>query len=219
MTKAVSAVLLSRVPELPAMSKWTNVACCVDSFVGLILANVLEQLFTEAFKKMRTPTKAASTTEGSGDLADDGSFDWHKVAGRRLSRARAAVASRVWRVSLVTLAIVTEPLRMLTRFSVHCSSTTHRYCSRPHLVDLANPASSVIVIALQYLSTLLVSKDGRVQLLLRALGHNSLEEFIRLDRPLAKRFRLLILHASGEIYRRHARFFPWFPLVFGRLGG
>jgi hypothetical protein len=109
------------------------------------------------------------------------------------------------------LAIVTEPLRMLTRFFMHCSSTTHRYCSRPHLVDLANPASSVIVIALQYLSTLLVSKDGRVQLLLRALGHNSLEEFIRLDRHLAKRFRLSILHTSGEIYRRHASFFRGFP--------
>ena len=81
-TKFVSAVLLVRVPELPAMSKWTNVACCVDSFVGLILANVLEQLFTEAFRKIRAPTKAASTTEGSGDLADDGFFDWHKVAGR-----------------------------------------------------------------------------------------------------------------------------------------
>jgi hypothetical protein len=109
--------------------------------VGLILANVLEQLFTEAFKKMRTPTKAASTTEGSGDLADDGSFDWHKVAGRRLSRVRAAVASRVWRVSLVMLAIFTEPLRMMTRFFAHCSSTTHRHCSPPYLVDLANPAS------------------------------------------------------------------------------
>ena len=212
MTNSVCAVLLSRVPELPAMSKWTNVACCVDSFVGLILANnVLEQLFTETFRKMRTPTRSASTTEGGGDLADDGSFDWHKVAGRRLSRARGAATSRVWRVSLVTLAIVAEPLRTMTRFFMHCSSTTHRYCSRSHLVDLANPASSVIVIALQYLSTLLFSKHGRVELLLRAVGHNSLEEFIRLDRPLAKRFRLSILHASGEIYRRHASFFRDFP--------
>ena len=54
---------------------------------------------------------------------------------------RAAVASRVWRVSLVMLAIFTEPLRMMTRFFVHCSSTTHRHCSPPYLVDLANPAS------------------------------------------------------------------------------
>jgi len=140
-TKFVSAVLFARVPELPAMSKWTNVACCVDCFVGLILASVLEQLFTEAFRKIRAPTKAASTTEGSDDLADDGSSDWHEVAGRRLSRVRAAVASRVWRVSLVMQAIFTEPLRMMTRFFVHCSSTTHRHCSPPYLVDLANPAS------------------------------------------------------------------------------
>ena len=40
---------------------------------------------------------------------------------------------------------------------------------------------------------------------------NSLEEFIRLDRPLAKRFRLSTVHASGEIYRRHASFFRGFP--------
>ena len=74
-------------------------------------------------------------------MADDGFFDWHKVAGRRLSRVRAAVASRVWRVSLVMPAIFTEPLRMMTRFLVHCSSTTRRHCSPPYLVDLANPAS------------------------------------------------------------------------------
>eukprot|EP00969_Alexandrium_andersonii_P304673 13467400-Alexandrium_andersonii.AAC.1 len=60
------------------------------------------------------------------------------------------------------MAIILEPLRVLTRFFMHCSTTTHGGCSVPHLCDLASPDTSVVVVVQQYLAGLLHAGRGRL---------------------------------------------------------
>ena len=141
-------------------------------------------------------------------IQDDGTWDWHVVEGTRLLRARSAIQSREWRVGVITLAIVQEPLRVLTRFFMHCSTTTHRYCSVPHLCDVATAQTTPVVVVSQYLSARLSQPGGRLLLVFKPLGRSDLEGFIKDDIGLALRFRRAVLLAASETYKRHGQPFP-----------
>ena len=121
-------------------------------------------------------------------IQDDGTWDWHVVEGTRLLRARSEIQSRDWRVGVIMLAIVQEPLRVLTRFFMHCSTTTHRYCSVLHLCDLATAQTSPAAVVSQYRSALLAQLGGRLLLVFKPVGHADLERFVKDDLGLALRF-------------------------------
>lgn len=206
MIRAVSQVLLARVPEVPALSKWTNLGCCVDNFAALILVhNVLGVLFASAFCKMRAHKDKQL-------ISDDGNLDWHAVEGVRLARSRSAVESREWRACVVMLSVLLEPLRLLSRFFMHCSTSTHCSCKIPHLCDLVTDELSPVVVVMQYLAGLLIQSGGRLLLVLRSVERRTVSDFIQGERELAARFRRALLLTAGETYRRHGKHFrswPW----------
>ena len=76
--------------------------------------------------------------------------------------AAAAAAPAASRFGLLTLALVLEPLRSVSSRLMRHARGIGDHCRAPRTLDFFNPRHSVLVSAMQYISTLLAGQNRRI---------------------------------------------------------
>ena len=102
------------------------------------------------------------------------------------------------------LAIVIEPHRSLSEWWLLRAREVDRHPTRVPVLDLLYPATSVLVVVLQYLGSLLYSAGAaRLRLVWGYEGFESFPHFCSAKPRELRGFRRLLLVVSVGMYRRH----------------
>ena len=130
---------------------------------------------------------------------------FHMVNGRRFQSSVSFLEGPEDQWAVVLLSLSLEPNRILTWYWLACLSKTLKYKQRPPLHLLLDPRTSIVCQALQFLSSLLLSKtgEGRLILLWGHFGFDSYQEFCSREIGKCRKIRRILMLAAGWIYRRH----------------
>lgn len=111
--------------------------------------------------------------------------DFSKVQGKRYHDALRMLADLCLRSALIILVLVLEPLRCVTAWLMRRAQEVEDPCRVPAILNLFDPARSVVTSSRQYLATLLHGGSSRLLLLWRMSGCDSYVAWCR-DRPQDK---------------------------------
>ena len=86
-------------------------------------------------------------------------LSWGAVASKGRRHTEATLSNKDTTVAIMILAVLHEPLRALARYYMECSlrNPYTAYSDWPTILNLLNPAASILTASLQYYSTLLAS--------------------------------------------------------------
>ncbi len=154
-----------------------------------------------------------SQLSADGEAPDEGLLEgflletaWTTVSGRRKTRALANLLDPEWRVILMTIAIVVEPMRRLTSFFMKVS---HMDISAPSAafspaMNCINPRASMIWAALSYLSSVLEAPQlcSRLCLIFSQRGCVTFAEWQRKFPSDIERLRKALLAVHSSTWRR-----------------
>ena len=176
MVVALRALLCARRPKAPVLSKWTKLCPAVDWYLPWIACGggaIAAQLFRLAFSKIQRKDR----NEGDETILDSVSF-WKQLERSRVRRILEGAEDRQNNWSLLLLALVIEPVRLITYYFLRYAreSALHSTSTFPCLIDLASPEFSVVWHAMQSLSSLLDGSSPRLILAWRFVGATSLQE-------------------------------------------
>ena len=115
-------VIFASAPSTPEIEKWSKYGPAIDKLVvPFCLHDLYTAVFTSAFQD-RTPnscasalTSSSSSVAGSEEAAFLEQLHWHRVQGARVECTLRFCSSEAEKVNLLILAIVVEPVRVLTR--------------------------------------------------------------------------------------------------------
>jgi len=106
---------------------------------------------------------------------------------------------------MVSLAVILEPVRILTFVFITMSERQRDYSKYPPIYDLLWGRTSPIIATLQYYSTLLSGGTSRLRIIYSLAGCGSFEDWTEAYPEQVMFVRRLILSASGLIYLRHIK--------------
>ena len=174
--QAVMKTILNVRPTVPQLSRWTKVAGCLDFFLaGLTCHALLLRLFIAA--KMGCEVNAVNADADDAqrlremrlqvdpESVFDSSHGFKALTGSRIRKAFDALSKPTTMPLLWILALALAPLRFVQKYlsasvrSVRVRAQASGHTRRPPVIDMANAATSPVVVALQFLSALL-SFDG-----------------------------------------------------------
>jgi len=110
------------------------------------------------FQSCRPDVGSSETTQAllpSDPDAFSGDVDWQALVGVRMSKLKTFVQSASTRVWLTTAMLVMHPLRLLMSWQFKRCAQIRKPGVRPPLLDLVRPASSPIILVLQYFAAIL----------------------------------------------------------------
>ena len=214
MIKVITSVVLGCLPGIPSAGKWTRLGRPLDTFLcATTIHGCLGHLFALAYETLQY--EEAEGNDPEGPEADH----WHQVAGTRLKRSKELVASFDHLFAGMLMAVVLEPIRMLTRVFMKHAVGFRRHRRRkewdefiPDTCNFGTPEYSLLVACQQHMSTRLHTAEGRVRLLWGLGGEESFTVFAQQHRDLAWLIRQALLATSAWIYLRHQRLlenYPW----------
>ena len=103
---AVRELHLARLPTIPVASRWTKPGPCIDWLsVGTQSHGLLPELFDKAFKSFPIPVHAP-VVDDNIDPAIQQELTWHAIAGKRVHKSRAFLASKAHMIKSAILASV-----------------------------------------------------------------------------------------------------------------
>jgi hypothetical protein len=203
---------LPRLPPIPTPSKWTKLGPTLDfTAVGQLCFGFLPKVFQSAFEAVvfqtiELPNMNASEVQLVQEL------QFREVSSIRCKRSAAFLNNSSAMSRVVLLAVCSEAIRMLTIFFISCARTVQSTTRYPKLMDILNPPYSKLVVAQQYLSSMLMAdskEPNRLLLFVRCEGFDSIEDWeqhCRGTRASSLRMaRRSIMLVSGWNYRRHSR--------------
>ena len=140
------------------------------------------------------------------------------VQGSRFEAARRYIDDPVTRPWLISLALVLEPLRILSSWFMRRAHDVelHHSCRHP-LCGIVYPGSSPVVAALQYLASMLHGQPRRLVLLWRSSGYASFAAWFASASTEIRQLPRLVMAISASIYHRIFRAvnnFPWALVAF-----
>lgn len=153
MTQAAVKILLRVRPDKPEAGKWTKLGPAVDWLIAAMMPyNLLALLMDKAFGHLKV-----DTIEPGGDLRE---LTFHEKSGVRLQGSRRLVADEDELFYFLLLTIALRAIRFVTCAYLRCSKDFHSVCERAPSFDFANPCTSPIVAAMQFLAFI---ATGRAQ--------------------------------------------------------
>ena len=207
MVQAIMDYLLALRPGVPALARWTLIAPAVCFFLRLaVVHKLLAQLLTAAFaglenKLYESMDNAAATMKSSEHMeaAIVDEFHWHAASGKRLKSAKAFLSIDSNREGFFLMALILQLLSFMTSTMLKTRGPE----DSPLLHDLTNPEFSCIIVALQFLSSLLMMGTAmHIELFWRLCGHASVNALYA-DTVRLIRLRSLIVTTSAWLYGRH----------------
>ena len=162
-------LLYSRLMTVPTSNKLTQLPGSLDwLFNGLCPHNVMNEAYKMAFGKMTDVllTKAAAHHErelGLTHLPQE--VSWHKIQGSRMSDGRALFADQSMIVHTFILVITHEIMTWYMMWLVTTCRFTKDIRSAPPLLSMVNSEHSPLLVARQYLSSILAGSCPMVNLL------------------------------------------------------
>ena len=200
-------VVVPHLPVVPSASKWTRLCPSIDFHILANHYDVLSRATNEAchgIDYLMNPEKYS----GSDD------DPWKGNAGNRYKRQRQLLGCDARGLAMRCLAIVLEPIRMITHMFMSYGRSKGQYRRYPPIMDLIWPRTSIIVMALQYLTTLLHFEGSRLALVW-AHSSSSLTDWEN-NFPEQKLYlRRMILVAISVLRYRHRQFDTWALQLFG----
>ena len=142
--------------------------------MALVVANSLGNFIAKqavASDKSSTPGNAVAKQTVASDV--DGTLDFAALQGKRYRKALETKKSREVRANVVIMAISIEPIRCLTKYFLKCGSDVRDPRQPPLAMSLVSPYHSVVVVCMQYLSSLVFDEPtevGRVMLFCHFFG-------------------------------------------------
>ena len=106
-------------------------------------------------------------------------------------------------VSVLQSSLVLGPIRWFVRWLLRNSRQERDPRRAPALSDIVTPSFSPLLVLRQYFSSLLAGASGRLNLILRRFGCESVRQFCAKHSDVALRMRRLILTADAWIFQRH----------------
>ncbi len=155
--------------------------------------------------------------QGDHDEAYLQELAWHEVAGKRLGRTMAFVENSETRTSVLIMAVVKEPMRLLTRAFLRCAKVVQNPCAWPKLLDFTSPGHSPVWMALQYLAHLVSGPGRRVRLLIGGCQCKDLQTFLREYRPVALKLLRSTTCAASWVHCRQVAVLDSCPWTMSRL--
>lgn len=214
----VRRLVLRVLPVVPVASKWTKLNPSVQFAAnGILLHNVLPSLINSAFQSIKAPAKLE---EGNDDLdpGQEEDIRFHKVQGQRVTRCRAFFSDRSSRLKVLVLALLMEPLQLLTSCLLSSNREVVDRNNPPLVLDLLTDSFSLVIVILQYLSSMLRGVAHRLLLILRPGGCSTPEELVKMHPDIASTLRAAISCVSTWVWRRHhlaLNEYPWRLLALG----
>lgn len=200
-------VVLPHLPTVPSSSKWTRLPPCIDFHIVANHYNLLSCAANEAchgIDYLMYPEKYSCSHDDP----------WKGDAGNRYKRQRQLLGCDARGLAMRCLAIVLEPIRMITHMFMSYGRSKGQYRRYPPIMDLIWPRKSIIVMALQYLTTLLHFEGSRLALVW-AHSSSSLTDWEN-NFPEQKLYlRRMILVAISVLRYRHRQFDTWALQLFG----
>lgn len=199
MSGAILGVLLREVPLTPACSKWTKLGPCVDSVMCCLVVHGLFQRLFESLNVDEEQRTAEDPLEDTVYLQD---VAYGSVQGKRFMAGRDMLRCLESRVSLIMLALVLEPLRLLSSWLMRRAREVHEPGVPPKSFDMWLPRRSPVCAVLQYLATLLWGRNDRLMFFWRSMECPSLHDWYHEHPHAVRRVRRAIVTTSCWVYRR-----------------
>ena len=160
MAKDLVAVWMAALPVTPGAGKWTLLGPCVDwHLVGFAANRCIQHLTTVAFAALDLPLHA-----GKGV---DGQLTWQELRRVRVTKSLKFVGEVDFEIRLCIYALVLEPVRYLTAWSLRKSKDFIDPCTHPPLLDVTFEEASPAIVASHYLASLVDGSSSRLVLLWR----------------------------------------------------
>ncbi len=194
-------------PPTPQAGKWLQLGLFVDWCMLAFVCNLFGHLMvfkSEMFSSKSDPSK--EYLEGFGI-----DVEYYEVRGQRYKQVSRNLADDEWRVKVMIIAIVIEPVRFLTHHYLNCSFEDISASKRGYApaVSLINPAASLIIAVLQYLSLLIrhPSSAPRLRIIYCQRGCRSFEAWLQSWPGDVDVLRCSAMVLLAQIWRRQ-----WFYL-------
>ena len=187
-------------PTVPAAGKWTKTNPCVDFFLPSMCAvPIFLSVWDIAFGKFDTAQKSTETEQSWLEQVA-----WREVASKRVKRCAAFVKDPQSPPLLLLVAMLHEPLRWLTGYFLHASSSKRRNGAWgcPLLCTFTSPARSPVTRVLQYFSSLLAGNAHRLAMIFGYFKQTSFEEWAASHPEELARLRRGATVAASWVYRR-----------------
>lgn len=202
----MQSTMLSKTPSRPSLGKWLLLIRCLSFFWVALTCGVWVDLFDAALAGVAEQPRESA--EADGDDADpESDMAWAAVAGKRKARARRALGDVGFRVRLLLLAILVEPMCQMHSYFMDVSNSDPCQEAKgwPPIVDLLNPRASLVHAALEYLTMLCVCPT-RCPRLVVPMAQRGCTNFAMWKEAFPGDVALLsrgALHLIGAISRRH----------------
>ena len=205
---------------IPVPSRWTKLYACMDVFIlGMMCGSMLGHIILLAWGTMLDEAAIASLFDEDdidANLVDNGRENY--AMGRRKSRVKDMINTRLLRCKLLLFWIRSIPIRFMARYLLNSSKERTPFTKSgnsesqyPPMCDLTNHSYSPIIVALQFYSYVLTKTSVWFVLLAHYTAADAnLEAFKHC-------IRRNIGQAAAEFHRRHAYRFGRWPFLSARL--
>ena len=155
------ALLLGRMPKVPASNKWVQLSCCVDwILLGVLPHNFMHGLYAMSFGnlvvKIQQSASAWHKNASAGAVTEyEQSINWHATTWKRMNAGLTLFSDDGKINDIIIFAIVDEALRFFATWMFVRGRMQKDVRVHPPLLDLVNIAWSPVLIVRQYLSAIL----------------------------------------------------------------
>lgn len=191
-----------------ACNKWTKLGPVLDwillgYFPHRVLGRSLEELGLDDDEK---PPPLVDNDDPNVDDNLKADLSYSAVRGKRYKASVGLFKDSVRMLTLLFVAISIEALRFLSCWWMRRARETDRYPQRVPFLDMMYAPTSPLVVARQYLASLLWSDGGedRLQLVWRYQQFESYKAWCEGAPGQARELRRLILVTDASLYRRHS---------------
>ena len=199
-------------PAPPAVNKWTKLGPVIDLLIFSLLAN---NMFHRLFHSL--DYKQEVFVDGSMDMQLIQEVMFSAVAGSRYADSKTFLSDPASLPAMICLGLALEPIRVMTAWWMRRARHAEMYTCRCPLMDVLNRGTSIVIVALQYISSFLGGRSNRLLLLWRSGRFASYEEWFAACPGQVKLLRRLMLLVSASTYRRHWRQLITFPWAFASI--
>jgi len=201
--------LFNALPLKPEAGKWTLYCPCLDwTMFGLLCGGILRHVLLKALGEIRPSTEIADIAANPEDRSQQSLKDlsFHQVCGLRVRDTIALVGSKEDTFRIIVSSIGLEAVRVLTYFFLTCSKTSHDPNKPMKIHQFLWPASSPLVMVMQYISFIVSGASRRLVLLWQTFGCASFEEFWETQPELANFAECLFLMVAALLEKRLGSF-------------
>ena len=208
--QCISKCIFNRIPSTPQSNKWTQRArCMIWFFLAMSPCALLLSLYKLAFGRLVVDLLKDRGT-GTDEYAD--SMDYHRVNGKRMKQGEIFLEDKTMMIYVVILVVVQEVLQFYTWWLIVAGRSAIDVSAPLPIFDLVHDAFSPLVLARQYLSSILRGKSSRLKLIFLKCGCASIAE-LHVEQPATiAALRRAALTCDGWLYRKHykpLRGYPW----------